>query len=155
MASLPQLAHSGISLFFVFFLFSGCQSTPVPTGDTVVSVSWVNPSPHAIPYIQTTLCNSASVSLEQLPGYSEVPVSTRQSLTENCRVETTLVQNGETVSLGSGWLDSSTRKSKNREYNLRVHLQTGAPPRLQLEPVQNLRARMNAAVDHRNVDRRE
>ncbi|MDA3874875.1 MAG: hypothetical protein PF795_13070 [Kiritimatiellae bacterium] len=140
MAFPSQLIIPGL----VCLLLNGCQSTPVPTGDTLVSVSWVNATPSAIPYIQTTLCDSETASLEHLPGYSEVPVATRQSLTQNCRVETTLVQNGETVSLGTGWLESPTRTSKTREYNLRVHLQASAPPRLQQEPVQNLRARMSA-----------
>ncbi|MEX2607729.1 MAG: hypothetical protein WD708_10320 [Kiritimatiellia bacterium] len=144
MALPTQLIRPGLYLGWVFLLLSSCRSTPVPTGDTVVSVSWVNSTPAAIPYIQTTLCDSATASLENLPGYSEIPVSTRQPLTRNCRVETTLVQKGETVSLGTGWLESPVRASPTREYNLRVHLQSGAPPRLQLEPVQNLRARMNA-----------
>lgn len=140
------MAHSPplISVLAACLLLGGCQRTPAPTGDTLVSVSWVNSTPSAIPYIQTTLCDSATAGTENLPGYSEVPVPTRQALTRNCRVETTLVQNGETVSLGTGWLEPPARASSTREYNLRVHLQSNAPPRLQLEPVRNLRARMNA-----------
>jgi hypothetical protein len=143
MASITKLIFPCLQLFTLSLLLVSCRSTPEPTGDTLVSVSWVNTTPHAISYIQTTLCNSATASLEDLPGYSEVPVETRQSLTRNCRVETKMVQNGETVPLGTGWLEPPVRKSKTREYNLRIHLQPGTPPQLRLEPVQNLRARMH------------
>jgi hypothetical protein len=131
------------SIFFLGISFSGCKSTPIPTGDRIVSISWVNPTPESIAYIESAVCeNEKPFSMKNLPGYSEKAVTIDQLLYKNCSVHTKILDGSTLVSLGTSWLEPPLRKSLVAEYNLRIHLSSGFEPKVTLEPIRLKRARL-------------
>jgi len=136
-------AFFAFSIFFLGISLSGCKSTPIPTGDRIVSISWVNPTPESIAYIESTVCeNEKPFSVKNLLGYSEKAVTIDQLLYKNCRVHTKILGGGTLVSLGTGWIEPPLRKSPIAEYNLRIHLRSGFEPKVTLEPIRLKRARL-------------
>lgn len=138
-------ARKLIYLLFMslYLLFVGCTSTQVPTGDRLVSVSWVNQTPRTLQFIQTEICGDpAAVVLEALPGYSEQMQELNRPLFENCKVQIKTAAGSDTVSLGIIWLDPPLRKSPTREYNLRIQLLPGLSAQASLEPVHLTRERL-------------
>lgn len=133
----------GISALIILLALSACKSTPSPTGDRLVSVSWVNPTPVNLQLIETRICGSKSpVHLEVLPAYSEVAVDTDQPLFHQCRIQTRFVSGKEKISLLSVQLTPPLRKSPEREYNLRIQLRGGEIQSANLEPVRLTRERL-------------
>lgn len=127
------------------FLASGCTSTPTPTGDRLVSVSWVNQTPGTLRQIQTEIDGTKpAVLLEALPGYSEKMLPLDQPLFNNSHVslKTITGSGSNSTSLGTVRLDAPTRKSPEREYNLRIQILPGMPIQASLEPVHLMRARL-------------
>lgn len=124
-------------------LLSACTSTPVPTGDRIVSVSWVNPTPVTLRNIESRLCGpDQPVRLEQLPAYAEIAVETDLPVTENCWVRTALLAGGKPVDIPQARLASPIRKSADRKYNLRIQLRQGLAPEVTLEPVRLTQTRL-------------
>ena len=123
-------------------LLLACSSLPVPTGERIVSVSWVNSNPETIPYIQSTICGApVPVFYENLNGKSEKSVQVNQAVFKNCRVETTVVSGDQTRSLGTVWIQDPLRNSPVGEYNLRIQLVAGQISEIDLEPIRLLKNR--------------
>jgi hypothetical protein len=133
-------------------LLTACNSPSPPTGDRLVSVSWVNSSPEAFTLVRTTLCGDGEAVLEPLPPYQESAVTVDLPLLRSCRVETVLLMGGETVHLPAAWIPAPTRLSPDRRYHLRVRLRADAATGLVLEPAEAARARLRAATGAAGVE---
>ena len=121
----------------------GCRSTPTPTGDRLVSVSWVNQNPGTLRQIQTEICGTTpAVLLEVLPGYTEKMLPLDQPLFKNCNVALKAFAGTESISLGTVWLDAPKRKSQEGEYNLRIQILHNMPIQAGLEPAHLTRTRL-------------
>ncbi|MDF3127949.1 hypothetical protein P0Y35_01940 [Kiritimatiellaeota bacterium B1221] len=121
----------------------GCQSTPIPTGDRLVSVSWVNPTPVTLHAVETRIGKShPPVKLETLPAYVEVARETNQPLYKSSMVKTKLFAGKTPIDVPSVYLEPPVRKSPEKEYNLRIQLRQGLPPIVSLEPIRLTRARL-------------
>lgn len=141
-----------ITRFFPIFLLSlvlwitGCASTPQPTGDRIVSVSWVNRSPTPYRYVQTEVCgNEPSLSLEGLPPYSERALPLGIDLTQSCKVTVVSTVGKQTLPRQSNWIGVPRTLSPDGNYHLRIQVYPSSPPKLTLEPLENARKRLQDA----------
>lgn len=131
---------------FTIILLSGCAHTPTPTGDRIVSVSWINPSPTPYHLIQTSLCGKEnSITLDELPAYTEKALYFEIDLTRNCRVNLIPVIGSTTLPQQSNWIPSPPLPSPDRRYHLQIRVFPNAPPILKLEPVDMALQRIHAA----------
>ena len=133
-----------IFILAVAICFAACTSPPVPTGDRLVSVSWVNPNPLGIHSLETKIGNSPqTVFLEYLPPYSELVTETDQPLYEHSRILTHIMVGKEKIALETVPLGPPLRKSRDGNYNLRIHIHPGLVPSVTLEPESLTRARLS------------
>ncbi len=127
----------------IILVWCGCKSTPIPTGDRLVSVSWVNPTPMTLHSIETRVGDSnAPVKLDKLPAYVEVATETNQPLYESSLIKTQLFTGKTPIEVPPVHLEPPVRKSPEKEYNLRIQLRQGLPPVATLEPIRLTRARL-------------
>ena len=132
-------------LIFGLFLF-GCSTTPIPTGDRITSVSWVNQTPYAYRLIETSFCNdTTSVTLEGLPAYSEKAMAVDLSPTKGCRINVTPVIGTNPLNSQSSWIPDPRQITLDNTYHLRIILFPNLPPRLNLEPVTIAQRRLSEA----------
>jgi|GEM_PF-1560262 len=129
-------------------LLAGCRHTPEPSGRTLVSVSWVNPSPTPMEYLETTV-GDHTILLEHLPPYRELSRETNLSLPQHPRVSTSYRIGAETLTLPTAFVETPRRKSPTGEYNLRIHMVRDETARLKLEPANVARARLRSATTTR------
>lgn len=133
---------SPLLLLFIISL-SGCSSPPAPSGDRLVSVSWVNRNPATLRQIQTRVCGRhLPILLESLEGYSEEILPLDLPLYDRCKISVQLLSGSENISLGVLWLEEPLRRSPQREYNLRIQISPDQPLQASLEPAHLARARL-------------
>jgi hypothetical protein len=138
--------HTLLSLLALPFLLTACSTTPTPTGDRIVSVSWMNQSPVSYQFVQTTICSDETdLTLEQLEPYTEQAMDLDLDLTRNCRVSLSSVVGKQRLPRQSNWITPPRFPSPTREYHLRIEVFPQAPPDLVLEPVETARQRFQAA----------
>lgn len=133
-----------LSSLFLFLL--GCTSTPTPTGDRIVSVSWVNRTPVAYRLIETSVCSRQNgITLDGLPPYSERAVQFETDLVRNCQVKVIGMVGSRTLPSQSNWISDPPSRSKARRYHLRITLMPNTPPHLVLEPASSAAERIESA----------
>lgn len=129
-----------------FLLLTACSTTPVPTGDRIVSVSWRNQGPSPYTLVDTRFCEDrASITLEELPGYTEKAMLLDLALTRNCKVSLVPVIGSRQLPRQTNWIPDPVRPTASREYHLQIRVLPNAPPLLKLEPVEVARQRIESA----------
>jgi len=125
---------------------SACTSTPTPTGDRLVSISWVNQNPTPYGRVETTVCGSdRPVTLEGLPAYSEQALRVDLDLMRSCTVSVRPVIGQTPLPKQSAPLASPNATSPDRRYHLRIQVFPNAPPSLRLEPADRAHQRLKEA----------
>ena len=132
--------------FLSFLLVASCSTTPVPTGDRIVSVSWSNQSPTSYSLIETGFCTETQqLTVEDLAAYSEKAVNVSFPLTHNCRITLFPVIGTTPLQKLSSWVPEPMETSPNREYHVQIQVFPNAPPRLRLETAKAARQRIRSA----------
>jgi hypothetical protein len=135
-----------ILLSSLFLFVAGCTSTPTPTGDRIVSVSWVNRTPVAYRLIETSVCSRQNgITLDGLPPYSERAVQFETDIVRNCQVKVIGMVGSRTLPSQSNWIPAPSSLSKDRKYHLRITLTPASPPHLVLEPAASAVERIESA----------
>ncbi|MGA0334524.1 MAG: hypothetical protein ACO3N7_04005 [Kiritimatiellia bacterium] len=131
-----------LALLTLSGLFSGCASQPVPTGDRLVSVSWVNLTPNGFKQIETRLNDSRTpVKMGNLPPYAEHFVNTDQPLFRQMQVQMLVLSGSRSLRLDPGFVEAPVRKSGEGAYNLRIQIVADGTAKALLEPVELSRIR--------------
>ena len=134
-----------------FFLLTAlalasCATTPVPTGDRIVSVSWRNQAPHSYSFVQTSFCESDDVlTLEELPGYTERAQFLNRPLIQPCKIRMVSVVGTRQLPAQTAWIPAPKSESGSQDYHLQIQVFPNSPPRIKLESVQSAHLRLKAA----------
>jgi hypothetical protein len=98
----------------------GC-TTPKPSGNTLVSISWQNPSPATFRFAEASLGDGTRpVVVEEVPPYAEPVAPTAIALSTHPRVDLVFQFNGQTQPRRTMLIPPPTRRDPQNEYHLRL-----------------------------------